>query len=233
MCRSIAAIGYGLFVRTASLLAAADAHAEVEPVRRFVELVKLRRARGTLRAGEEGEGTAVLRLPSELWEMILQEAIDEEVVDATKRLAANVLRSPCLVNTEVKEQMPYKWPAQWDAAVQEATHDACSECADLLLEQWEMALCEREVHSGSAQLAPLVDFSTEMTSDIVTDVSFEAPPDADARLKRLVRAYGLTLTSQTSGKKTAEEDSKGNEDEGGEEGAAQAEWKLFCRCETV
>ncbi|GAA5885119.1 hypothetical protein JCM6882_007237 [Rhodosporidiobolus microsporus] len=157
MCRSIAAVGYGLFVRTASLPAAADAHAKVEPVRRFVELVKLRRATGTLQAGEEGEGTAVARLPSELWEMVLQEAIDDEVDQALHRLMEQYLFRSCILEGEAFRKIQvlrvFSPGRSWTWAYQEATTWTCEDCLCESLDLWSASLRSPNTHAMETLLS--------------------------------------------------------------------------------
>lgn len=137
MCRSIAALGYGLFVRTASLLAAADAHNKVESTRRFIELVKLRRKRGTLEA-EGGGGWAVTKLPSEVWEMVLQEAVDVEVDEAMHRLLRRYLFRQCRGNelNRLRQLEARGQPLTWLVAYEDAQKNGCDECLFETASRW-------------------------------------------------------------------------------------------------
>lgn len=154
MCRSIAALGYGLFVRTASLLAAADAHTKVEPTRRFVELVKLRRERGTLQA----EGGGVERLPSEVWGMVLQEVIDVEVDEAMRCLMKKHLFPSCegVIDgpTNFKAfELEYSDPT-WVEAVENAAVRSCATCLTEGFDGWRMLLEEPGVQVRARRRRP-------------------------------------------------------------------------------
>ncbi|GAA5885091.1 hypothetical protein JCM6882_007224 [Rhodosporidiobolus microsporus] len=85
MCKTSATLSYGILVRTISLCLAAEQWAAVFPGLAAVELIKLRRRKGTLatRTSEGGVGTgAVSRVPEEVWDLVkgeLVRVVTEEV----------------------------------------------------------------------------------------------------------------------------------------------------------
>ncbi|GAA6006109.1 hypothetical protein JCM10207_000526 [Rhodosporidiobolus poonsookiae] len=78
MCRAVTSISYGIAVRTFPLLFAADAFPKVEPVLRFFSLLALRIKRGTL---STTTGEAVKRVPLEVWELVKEKLVGQEVKD--------------------------------------------------------------------------------------------------------------------------------------------------------
>ncbi|GAA5827632.1 hypothetical protein JCM11251_001763 [Rhodosporidiobolus azoricus] len=79
MCYSHATVFYGLFVRAVDLVHAADAWEWLEPTFRVIDLVELRKTRGTLAT----DGLSrVCDVTSEVWNMMKEELVGLEVAQA-------------------------------------------------------------------------------------------------------------------------------------------------------
>ncbi|GAA5878118.1 hypothetical protein JCM16303_002852 [Sporobolomyces ruberrimus] len=92
MCTASAGVVYGLTVRSASLVFAADAWTRLKDTFPFLDLVLLRRRSGTLTTGIEQGGIA--RLPDEIWEEIRFWLVRREVADAEHNLLSPFACTP-------------------------------------------------------------------------------------------------------------------------------------------
>ncbi|GAA5877997.1 hypothetical protein JCM16303_002810 [Sporobolomyces ruberrimus] len=82
MCASKVAVVYGLTVRSASLLFAADAWTRLAPLFAFFDLVLLRVRSDTLKCVDQGGGDAVSQWPKEVWQEIRLWLVLKEVEDS-------------------------------------------------------------------------------------------------------------------------------------------------------
>ncbi|GAA5847073.1 hypothetical protein JCM3766R1_000604 [Sporobolomyces carnicolor] len=91
---SSATLVYGLTVRAVDLVFAADAWNRLRPTLRFFDLVFLRRRTGSLVAQsrrDKGDLRAITRIPSEVWEEIRYQLVQEEIGISQDTLLASVL----------------------------------------------------------------------------------------------------------------------------------------------
>ncbi|GAA5914618.1 uncharacterized protein JCM6883_004440 [Sporobolomyces salmoneus] len=86
MCRAEATLVYGLTVRSASLVFAADAWTRLQHSFRFFDLVFLRRRKGGLVSSTDMGDGPVTRLPNEVWEEIRHWLVKEELAGAQDSL---------------------------------------------------------------------------------------------------------------------------------------------------
>ncbi|GAA5905130.1 hypothetical protein JCM6882_000388 [Rhodosporidiobolus microsporus] len=93
MCYSHATIFYGLFVRSRDLCAASDAWPRLKPAFLGIDLILLRRSKGTLET-EEG-GARLSEVPGEVWAIVKRELIDVELAQAAQEMAAVTLCPEC------------------------------------------------------------------------------------------------------------------------------------------
>ncbi|GAA5905152.1 hypothetical protein JCM6882_000394 [Rhodosporidiobolus microsporus] len=85
MCFGHASIFYGLFVTGCDVCAASDAWKRLKPAFLAVDLIVLRRSKGTLKT-EEG-GARLSEVPDEVWTMVKHELAGVEVARAAREIA--------------------------------------------------------------------------------------------------------------------------------------------------
>ncbi|ORY86057.1 hypothetical protein BCR35DRAFT_351602 [Leucosporidium creatinivorum] len=86
---------YGLWVKTWSLVFAAEAYAKVQPALLAIDLISLRRRQGKLVAEAQDWRTTARDLPEEVWEFIKQELIDEALWDEELAVLRKYRCGPC------------------------------------------------------------------------------------------------------------------------------------------
>ncbi|GAA5827649.1 hypothetical protein JCM11251_001769 [Rhodosporidiobolus azoricus] len=94
MCYSHATVFYGLFVRGADLVYAADAWDKLEPTLRGIDLVELRRMKGTL---ETAEPSSIADMPAEVWKMVKEELVSLEVARARMSVSRQLRCDDCVL----------------------------------------------------------------------------------------------------------------------------------------
>jgi hypothetical protein len=86
MCLAKATLVYGLTIRSASLVSAADAWERLSSTLSFFDLVFLRRRKGGLVSKGGGGYSAVTKVPNEVWEEMRHWLVQEEVADSEGKL---------------------------------------------------------------------------------------------------------------------------------------------------
>ncbi|GAA5914606.1 uncharacterized protein JCM6883_004437 [Sporobolomyces salmoneus] len=86
MCTANATLVYGLTVRSASLVFAADAWTRLQHSFRFFDLVFLRRRKGGLVSSMDMGDGPVTMVPNEVWEEIQRWLVKEEIADSEDSL---------------------------------------------------------------------------------------------------------------------------------------------------
>jgi hypothetical protein len=86
----VASIFYGLFLDSSSLCVASYAWKRVEPVLKAVDLIKARRAKGTLALSKGQEKAGFTTMPEEFVEMIIEQVVLVEVQEAENTLVRDL-----------------------------------------------------------------------------------------------------------------------------------------------
>lgn len=132
MCTARATLAYGLTVRAAGLMFAAEAWTRLEPTFRFFNLVFLRRRNGGLVTGDDlKRERAVSRVPNEVWEEIRFHLAREETEISQDTLLGFV---PC-DNPECDARPPVSRRYTWAEIRSDFMAGNCSVC-DENLETW-------------------------------------------------------------------------------------------------
>lgn len=94
MCTSSATLFYGVCVKAMSLLVAARAWPDIEPVYLAVDLIRARRRRGDLRVEVSAGTKTVADLPDEIWEAVKVELSSDIFVEAADSFVRSYHRDP-------------------------------------------------------------------------------------------------------------------------------------------
>ncbi|GAA6026180.1 hypothetical protein JCM10207_001290 [Rhodosporidiobolus poonsookiae] len=115
MCNATAALGYGVFVRTATLAFAATAWPSLEPTVRFFDFLAFRQRTGTLQFSSPNRApqrSALEKVPLEVWELIKQEVIDLELVEAEEKVLQR-FAGHCDQYGPTRAPLRWEKPFQW------------------------------------------------------------------------------------------------------------------------
>lgn len=129
MCSAEGTLVYGLTVRSADLVFAADAWTRLQHSFLFFDLVFLRRRNGGLTTKRGVTDGPVTKLPNEVWEEIRSWVIKEEIADSEDNLLGALLCDvpTCQVRPPPPELM------SWER-VQKRPFNECDYCCDAFID---------------------------------------------------------------------------------------------------
>ncbi|GAA5878039.1 hypothetical protein JCM16303_002827 [Sporobolomyces ruberrimus] len=136
MCTANAAVVYGLTVRSASLVFAADAWTRLEDTFPFFDLVFLRRRSNSLTASLGNQ--AVEKLPNEVWEEIRFWLVGLEMVDSEYKLLEPFC-CPMYDDADPLARKPVRWIDQEKVERCEVHDTAFYEWVYLNIGRWQSA----------------------------------------------------------------------------------------------
>ncbi|GAA5914572.1 uncharacterized protein JCM6883_004421 [Sporobolomyces salmoneus] len=145
MCRAEATVVYGLTVRSASLVFAADAWIRLQHSFQFFDLVFLRRRNGGLVSSTGIGDGPVTRVPNEVWEEIRHWLVKEELAEAQDNLLG-----PLFCDDPTCGVRPPPWKSVTWSSYLEIEFEECHRCEDSsqqffsnVLQRWEDPHCSR------------------------------------------------------------------------------------------
>ncbi|GAA5959393.1 hypothetical protein JCM3765_006590 [Sporobolomyces pararoseus] len=224
MCIAEATLVYGLTVRSADLVFAADAFTRLRPILPFFEFILLRRRSGGLVSSPIGRGPELItKVPDDVWERIRHWLIKEEMAESE-----DTLIGPLLCDDPTCEVRPH--PSQrmtWER-LDAMRWDDCSRCEEAFLQfatecikDWNEPVLSRwydeAAYSASALIAAPSVFKVGESEEAliytkpddgggqpehtIVDVSTaNLPPNIDQRFARLVKLFSLEVVDATSNK---------------------------------
>ncbi|GAA5829044.1 hypothetical protein JCM11251_004106 [Rhodosporidiobolus azoricus] len=137
MCSSVNALGYGLFVRTASLVSAVDTYHALKGPLAFFKLFSLRRRKNVLEF-DPFLTFALPCVPGEVWEMIRLQVIASEVEQAQEALLSDIF----LGASHAEPYEPHDtFVERWNKAVEAA----CPACGGGAFINWEFVFNEQRI----------------------------------------------------------------------------------------
>ncbi|GAA5877999.1 hypothetical protein JCM16303_002811 [Sporobolomyces ruberrimus] len=215
MCISKATVAYGLTVRAATLVFAADAWTRLAAPFSFFDLVFLRRRADTLRTSSGGGKDAVTRIPGEVWEEIRYWLVQEEIATSESVLLAPIFDG----NTDGLPEL--SWSTLDDKIVWDRHHERYLRWLDEHLGDWtESSLSPIGVSNSeweSSQSLALVAAPARLLKGdssatvieakcggdsgpdehTIVDLSFKLPSDMNQRFTRLIRLFNLEVVESS------------------------------------
>ncbi|CDR36954.1 RHTO0S02e08988g2_1 [Rhodotorula toruloides] len=214
MCTSSATLFYGVCVKAMSLLVAARAWPDIEPVYLAVDLIRARRRRGDLRVEVSAGTKTVADLPDEIWEAVKVELSSDIFVEAADSFVRSYHRDPdcdcrsCLAASSGVLDIWYL--AGCDACIDDFLHSGGlrdwyakeKESIEVVLRPFRLTLAapelvSRKKDSGgsdypSTECETIDDGGGGGESHAMIDFDehiFELPHDARARFHRLFTTF--------------------------------------------
>ncbi|GAA5885060.1 hypothetical protein JCM6882_007213 [Rhodosporidiobolus microsporus] len=203
MCISTVAAGYGLFVRTASLVAAVDAYKPLQGPLAFFKLLSLRQRKNTLRF-TSCLTCAFSRVPGEIWAIVREEVIATEVDAAAEKLFKETVLLAGHGNTSLASGT---FEERWATAI----NDACLGCGLEAIYAWQDVFSGKRLKTAQRLLQ---SYGLSLPSDNMVRPAHEFPDErvapsdflsASFVTLRLSRMYGNTPSRVISAEVSPEE----------------------------